>query len=497
MVWMKIFYIASETLSLVETMNRKVIVSVIAAVAIAIVAFAIWLFSTQGGLGAGAFVPTATRGRRAVLSIGVEGVGAVAVNGSEALGTVTLPAGSSIAVEAKPADGWRLKSMLVNGTPVSPPLTLIVRGNTTIRAVFERAPVEVRVEVVGPGRVMVNDSLVESNSTLEVAPGSLVLVELRPAQCYSASLLVNGSPVDLVNGTAVVRVSGGTSLRAAFGPAVVTLEVDTKGLPALVRGEGWEKLVNGTARLTLKACEKVNVTTWKVFSYANYNITVSFIHQWRYEEGGNTTYIPLFAPLKPINITISPSRDARLEGLVASYPVSRSRVVRGEITYNNRTVETVMTEYNYTSRWLNYKYLGDGWWQVEASWIGTVYIKMPEGWSKAKVYLCVERVGYGGGIDVGVIINNDDSKNPPFLAYSVTPFLEESWKAVGNEMLPVGRCYPVTLSRNGEVLEADGIWSSRLTKTRYFADPVAGEGWLCFTAGVGTFKVKVEAYGRG
>ena len=430
--------------------SRRLLLAVATVAAALVLLLPLILFSNGGS---GALPLPASKQRTVSILVGVEGMGAVAVNGSEALGPVSLPSGSTVKVEAKPAEGWRLKSMLVNGTPASPPLTLTIRGNTTVRAVFERAPVEVRVEVAGPGRVVVNGSVVASNSTVEAVPGGMLLVRLRPADCYSGILLVDGRRVEPA-GDALdpdlyeVPVEGAMTLRAVFARANITLEVDTKGLPALLRGDGWEKLVNGTARLTIKACTAVNVTTWKVVAGGN----ETFIVQWNYTEAGKSKLIPSSEQLKPFpaNTTVYPSSDARLEAVVASHKIVNLTATKGEIIFNGKPVPAVATIYKYTRSKPKISYQGNGEWLVVGGAISTFYIQMPEGWKTVKVSVCSQGGVY---LDVSVILVNREGAVPPY-------------QAQGTILIDGGGCNYVVLSREGVVLERGDNGNSRISTYR-------------------------------
>jgi hypothetical protein len=144
------------------------------------------------------------RQQRIIASIEVEGRGTVLANGTPTLfWNMTKP--FALYLEAVPEPCWAFKGWLVNGSPVEGErayeiyrrgaglLTVRVRGNTTIKAVFERPPACARCTVrVGgicsPLRVRGGgfEATLGPNATLELPPGNYTFELARACAPCSA-----------------------------------------------------------------------------------------------------------------------------------------------------------------------------------------------------------------------------------------------------------------------------------------------------------------------
>jgi hypothetical protein len=109
-------------------MRKKYLVVVAVAVLLAALA---WLL----------IVKTSSKPPQILASIEVEGHGTILANGtSKAFWNLTKP--FKLNLEAKPEKCWAFKGWLVNGSlySVEASVALLVRGNTTVRAVFSAKP---------------------------------------------------------------------------------------------------------------------------------------------------------------------------------------------------------------------------------------------------------------------------------------------------------------------------------------------------------------------
>ncbi|ABL78696.1 hypothetical protein [Thermofilum pendens] len=186
----------------------------------------------------------AQRPSGATLTLRVHGPGGLVVNGS-AYGNATLRVSVPTAVEvsALPLKGWRLKALLVNGSPAKAG-ALRVSGDTVIEAFFEEERYTVTLKVRGPGALLVNGTAF-GNATLTIHGQAVLAVNASPQPGWRLkTLMVNGSPTP----PGEVRVSGNTTIEAIFGRSEATVTLRVRGPGALV--------INGTsygnATLTLK-----------------------------------------------------------------------------------------------------------------------------------------------------------------------------------------------------------------------------------------------------
>lgn len=95
-------------------------------------------------------------------------------------------------------------------------LTLRIRGNTSVRAVFERIMCRVRIASgVEGARVLINSSAVDLPYELVVPWGTLLVIEPLPPEGYEPSCwLINGSRACAI--TLRLRVKGNLLVEASF-----------------------------------------------------------------------------------------------------------------------------------------------------------------------------------------------------------------------------------------------------------------------------------------
>ena len=128
---------------------RRTRLFVIAVLALAILVAA-WFFSSSA--------PGRQRSEAVSLSIVADG-GRALVNGTEAPENMALRPGSVVVLEALPEGSYRFSHWLVNGTRVEGNLlTLTVRGNTTVEAVFQRFEPKAQITVETNVPVKINVS---------------------------------------------------------------------------------------------------------------------------------------------------------------------------------------------------------------------------------------------------------------------------------------------------------------------------------------------------
>jgi len=203
-------------------------------------AFAAWLalprvLPPSPGAGEGAAKPPA-KPAQILASIEVEGHGLVLANGtSQLLWNSTKP--FTLLLEAKPERCWSFKGWLVNGSLYSVELnaTLTVKGNTTVKAVFELPVYTVSiVPVLLPAQAA--NASARVNGTLYLLPAEVSalacsLLEIEPVAPRGWKAL-NGTL--LVNGSAEVKL--------VFEKVAAVIKMRNLVVPARVSG-----LINGTS----------------------------------------------------------------------------------------------------------------------------------------------------------------------------------------------------------------------------------------------------------
>jgi len=169
--------------------------------------------------------------------------GRVIVNGTEtATWSSTRP--FTLKLEAKPGECHVFDYWLVNGTRLDGErLSLTIKGNTTIKAVYKR--LSYRLSVLSNaswGLLAVNDSVAKLPFETEVSCGSKVTLKLFPWSNESISLKPLGF---IVNYTAIntteteIRVQANMSIEAVYKVEthVLLIETNAPGVKVLVDGQ--------------------------------------------------------------------------------------------------------------------------------------------------------------------------------------------------------------------------------------------------------------------
>jgi len=377
-------------------MRTKYLVAVV--VAAASLAALAWLLlaRTSPLTGAGSAPPTA-KPAQVIASIEVEGRGTVLANGTSTLfWNSTKPL--KLVLEAKPEKCWAFKGWLVNGTPYSaePNATLTVRGNTTVKAVFERPVYAVSiVPVFHPVSLGANASA-RVNGTLRPLPANASapacsLLEVEPVAPKSWEAL---------NGTLRFTVNGSLSVKLFYRRSRVTATFRNIVVPVLVSWPGGNTTLRSDAALELPFNTTVALSPWGTDrrGCAPYNEThFACLAAW----SNGTGVIPFRNP------TLRLEDDVVLEEVV-EYMARQYPTVFIDVATPTGTVkaavfppiEDLITAFRGT-----YRYAGDGW--LEASgemWV--LRVALPP-WRKLRIH-----VVSGGNIDVEVIIRNE----PTFFA---------------------------------------------------------------------------------
>jgi hypothetical protein len=192
-------------------------------------------------------VKTSSKPPRILASIEVEGHGTILANGTSTLfWNSTKP--FKLNLEAKPEKCWAFKGWLVNGTPYSaePNATVTVRGNTTVKAVFERLRYRLTfASNASWGLLVVNGSVVETPYELEAPCGSLLYLTLLAGSNGThgfapVGFLVNGS---LAGKPLELRVYASANVTALYRVETHVLYIESNAPGAKVLVDGAETLL--------------------------------------------------------------------------------------------------------------------------------------------------------------------------------------------------------------------------------------------------------------
>jgi len=215
-------------------MRKKYLVVVAVAVLLAALA---WLLARApipltGAGGSGTSTPPTEKPAQILASIEVEGRGSALANGtSKALWNSTKP--FALRLEAVPEACWLFKGWLVNGTPYSaqPNATLLVKGNTTVKAVFERPVYAVSIIANARGAfARVNGTLYPLPVNASAPACSLLEVEPVAPKGWVA-----------LNESLRFTVNGSVTLHLAFEKVAVVLKLKSEMVPVKVSG-----VINGS-----------------------------------------------------------------------------------------------------------------------------------------------------------------------------------------------------------------------------------------------------------
>lgn len=330
-----------------------------------------------------------------ILTLEVEGYGRLLVNGSP-LERVSHDKPFKAVVEAVPDPCYALKRLEVNGTLVNGSrLELLVAGNTTVRATFEK-PLHSLLILTDAANA---SALV--NGTLHGLP-----VELWVGRCD----VVNVTPVpprgyEPLNGSTLLRIERDESIVLAFRKVSALLYLTNVLAPVRVNGtlhEG-DAVLEAPFNVTLlivpladrRGCTEYNdthlvcVTGWRVrlFGWSLNNVT-----EFDY-------------PSRVIPLTVR--GDAQLKQLYVfakrKHPVKRAEILTPEGVVEARIIPG--------DRWFvvpflgEYEYLGEGWIELKGSRVG-IFLEMPENWGRVRIYVRHVKPGDLPESYVGLVVRN-------------------------------------------------------------------------------------------
>jgi hypothetical protein len=352
-------------------MRKKYLVVVAVA---ALAAALAWLLAPKAGpqlpWGGGSAKPA-----QVLASIEVEGRGSVSANGtSKALWNSTKP--FALVLKAVPEKCWAFKGWLVNGTPYSGEAnaTLLVKGNTTVKAVFERPVYAVSlVPVFHPATLGANASA-RINGTLHPLPvnasaPACSLLEVEPVAPEGWVAL---------NGTLRLTVNGSLSVKLLFAKTVARVELRNVLVPVAVNGtivanDTLLKLpYNTTVRVEPYGADQAGCVVYN----ASHKVCLV---GWRIEPPG------LELAFRYLNWLLN--ADIRMTQLVtfakAEYPATYTEVLTPGGWVKTRVVPG--------AKWMvvpfqaEYKYAGSGWfWISGPEW--AIFIEVPP-WKRLRAYV--------------------------------------------------------------------------------------------------------------
>ena len=197
------------------------------------------------------------------LSISATGNGSASYGGESIRGTTknyTVNEGTSATITFTPDDGYRIKSLKVDGSAVTActSYTVTVNANTTIEVEFEAIPVtpsnySLSITVSGNGAVSYGGETIRGTTKIYTATeGTSATITITPDNGYQIkSLKVNGSSVSATNSYSVT-INSDTTIEVEFEEIPET--PDTPDTPTLytlsikVNGNGYVEYNGETIR---------------------------------------------------------------------------------------------------------------------------------------------------------------------------------------------------------------------------------------------------------
>ena len=226
------------------------------------------------------------------VSLTKEGEGTISATGADDLNAVAY--GTELTINATPAAGYELQSLVAGGVDITATKKIVVKDNMTIKATFAKKSFAVSLTKVGEGTI----SATGASNLNSVAYGSELTINATPAKGYElVSITANGADITATKkivvkdnltvkatfakknfavsltkeGEGTITATGATSLNAvAYGT-----ELTINATPA----EGYE-LVSITAGGTdITASRKVivagNLTVKATFAKKNFSVSLT------------------------------------------------------------------------------------------------------------------------------------------------------------------------------------------------------------------------------
>ena len=308
---------------------------------------------------------------------GVRGEGSILVNGTRNPEYYGYEVPWVAVLEAKPAKKWGFAYWVINGSKVTGnPLTLVIKGNTTVTAVFAKSICTLSLAGREGITVYLNDTAYVVPSEVEVPCNSTLRVEVEAL----------GARVE------EVRVEGDVKYEAK---AYVLVVEGNSSYPVYIndtRYEGYEGWATGSGLFLNASCVYYNETHG--YCAAGWRINDEEVwgsSQWVALEG-DTYAEPIWVPVKK------------------EYPP-----IEGEVALANGTTKkvTVLSDAPYRIPLFpfsgEYEYLGNATYRVVAKPFAGIFISLPKGWKEVRVeVLSYEWYEKFHDFTVYVILRNDE-----------------------------------------------------------------------------------------
>ncbi|MGC9147172.1 MAG: hypothetical protein ACP5GL_05060, partial [Infirmifilum sp.] len=351
-----------------------------------------------------------------------------------------------VSLEARPASGWRLKQLLVNGSPGVADW-LRIRGNTSVTVVFWRG-FEVRFTVYGlGGKLYVNGTPV-GNASLVFEEPVLLFVEAVPLEGFNASLSVNGEPFKPCAGCRGVagvgyRFDSDSVVEVRFQRRLYRVVVNPGGKHVYVNGSRVDEPVelalpyNSTLLLRGEIIpldeKRDQVPVWRVSTFI--------------EGAGAWLNYTLNTP----NASLVVRGDTLIDAAwLVGYRSPRGGVggvLYGGVEVPARVEASKLYVIPFTG---NYSYLGNGTWRFWGG-RGTFYVELPRNWSRVVLRVNV-REDLGGYAAFTVVLKNDeyflargDSWNSGWERYTGSQFTFTFYRCILDAANPNWeKCFQIT-----------------------------------------------------
>ena len=155
------------------------------------------------------------------VSLTKEGEGTITATGASNLNSVAYD--TELTIVATPAEGYELTALTANGTDILATKMVVVEGNLTVKATFEKKSFAVSLTKEGEGTI----SATGADDLNAVAYGTELTINATPAMGYELQSLVAGG-VD-ITATKKIVVKDNLTVKATFAKKIFAVSLTKEG----------------------------------------------------------------------------------------------------------------------------------------------------------------------------------------------------------------------------------------------------------------------------
>ncbi|MFR6435087.1 InlB B-repeat-containing protein [Porphyromonas sp.] len=155
------------------------------------------------------------------VSLTKEGEGTITATGASNLNSVAY--GTELTINATPAEGYELQSLVAGGVDITATKKIVVKGNLTVKATFAKKSFAVSLTKEGEGMITATGA----SNLNSVAYGTELTIVATPAEGYElTALTANGTDI---LATKKVVVEGNLTVKATFAKKAFAVSLTKEG----------------------------------------------------------------------------------------------------------------------------------------------------------------------------------------------------------------------------------------------------------------------------